>query len=514
MGILDKLIKATEANNLEQRFRPDTSDMFIGNPEAESEATIAPIKLTEFFVDYLDVFQALNKEKFIVVGRKGSGKTAIGEAIYRMAQNSPNVFCKFIKKTDIDVELIVQIGAEGGHIIEISLLYKWLILTHLLVLLTENEKLSAHPAMTHLRKFVKRNRGFIDIRKDEIKETVTKTGLNVGVEYLNRAVTAMGGREMTIKAEKADFTKLLPNLEWTIINLMKGDPDNQYIVIFDDLDVNYSIRNTSNVDTMTELIRMVRYFNVDCLGRNGIDSKVLVLLRDDIVKSVIYNADTGKIINGYSISLNWYEDIYKNQETRLLLRKFINKRISVNFQKKGYVINNINDAWTSFVDERSFVGGKSGFKYIIDYTFFRPRDLVLFFNDISYLKLSLPLSQYTIKTELLGRYSVAMIRDIKGELSISYNSKIIEATFDALRSFSNRDPFMYNDLRQELINSGIEVASVDEVISTLFGYSLIGNFEPGNVSFKFREGSAENIELDKNMHFILHYVLQAYYKFN
>lgn len=511
MGILDRFIRKDE---LQQSNVPSTSDMFIGNPEAESEATTAPIRLTEFFEDYLDVFNSLNNEKFIVVGRKGSGKTAIGEAIFDLARNEPNVFCKFIKKTDIDVEQIVQIGASGGLAIEISLLYKWLILTHLLVLITENEKLSTHPAMTHLRKFVNRNRGFIDIRKDEIKETVTKEGLNVGVEYLNRAVSVMGGKEMTAKGGKADFTKLLPNLEWTIINLLKSDPDNQYILIFDDLDVNYSTKSQSSIDTMSELLRMVKYFNIDCLGRNGIDSKVLVLLRDDIVKSVIFSADMGKIINGYAVELNWYEDLYKKQENKLRLRKFINKRIAVNFAKKRYVINDKNDPWTSFVDERSFWGEKSGFKYIIDFTFYRPRDLVLFFKDISYLNLPLPLSNKTIKTELLGRYSVAMVRDIKGELSILYDSTVINSSFDALRAFGNRAPFSYNDLQNELINNGISKENTSEIIQTLFDYSLIGNFELGNVSFKFREGAVENIELDKSKVFILHYLLQAYFKFN
>ena len=512
MGILDKLISKQEEQH--HRYGADTSDMFIGSPEAESEATNTPIKLSEFFEDYLNIFQPLNEEKFIIVGRKGSGKTAVGEAIYNLSQSSPNVFCKFIKKTDIDVEYIVQIGQENGYTIKVSLLYKWLMLTHMLDLLTQNEKLTNHPAMNHLRKFVNRNRGFIDIRKGEVVEMMRKSGFSVGVEYLNRALTAMGSKEITVKESKPDFTKLLPGLEMVVLDLMQHDTDNQYIIIFDDLDVGYSTKVQSNIDTMAELLRMVRYFNVDCLGRRNIDSKVLVLLRDDIEKSVLFTADMGKIFNAYAVELNWYEDCYRYDEKNLMLRQFINKRIKVNFQKKGYVINNQSDPWTSFVDEQSFYGGKTGVKYILDYTFFRPRDLILFFKDINTMKLPLPLSSDTIKKNLLGRYAVAMVKDLKGELSLANDKDAVEKVFKTLRNFSNRDPFTYDDLYDALKTQRISEDDIPELIESLFEYSLIGNFESGNVLFKFREGAVENLEINKEMNFILHYLLQAYYKFN
>lgn len=100
---------------------------------------------------------------------------------------------------------------------------------------------------------------------------------------------------------------------------------------------------------------MANYFNVDFFARNGIDSKVFVLLRSDIAKSILYTADMGKLLNSYSVELNWFEDIYRGDETKSFLRQFINKRISVNYNKLGYKINDKSDPWTSFVDEKSFM---------------------------------------------------------------------------------------------------------------------------------------------------------------
>ena len=72
----------------------------------------------------------------------------------------------------------------------------------------------------------------IDIKKDEIRETIIKSGLTVGAEYLNRAVSAIGHKEREIKGGRADFYKMLPNLELILSSILKCDKNNQYIVIF------------------------------------------------------------------------------------------------------------------------------------------------------------------------------------------------------------------------------------------------------------------------------------------
>lgn len=215
----------------------------------------------------------------------------------------------------------------------------------------------------------------------------------------------------------------------------------------------------------------------------------------------------------YSVELNWFEDIYRGDETKSFLRQFINKRISVNYNKLGYKINDKSDPWTSFVDEKSFYG-KTGFKYVIDHTFYRPRDLILFFKDINTLKLELPLRQNDIKNALLPRYATAMVKDLKGEFSLRFCSDDIESAFRALKRLTPREPFMFDFLLDLIIDEGIDEKNGEDMMQALFEYSLIGNYQQNNVRFKYREGGAENIEMDKKDSFILHYLLQAYFRHN
>ncbi len=514
MGVLENYVKKGQASS-DQRYRATTKGFCIGVPEAEAEATTSSIRLDTIFEDFLDVFEQINNEKFIILGRKGTGKSAIGERIISIANDDPNLFSAFIKKDDIDIEKIVQIGKEEGVAIEKALLYKWIILTKLVSMFADNQSMACLVGMQHLTKFIKNNRGFININNFEVKEIIKQYGISVNVEYFKRYLTANGMSDAQYRYEKAEFYKLIPDLEKVIVNILKSDKENKYIVMFDDLDIGLRINNQDSVDTLAELIRIAKYFNNDIFARNQIDSKVIVFMRSDIKKHLDYTADMPKVFSSYATELRWYEDFYRDDEIKLLLRQFINKRIQINFEKHGYVINNLNDPWTSFIDENSFYGDKTGFKHIIDHTFFRPRDLILFFKNIGELDFDIPISSRIVNTVLMENYSKEMVAEIKGELSLNYDRTTIDLILLALSRCSgyyNRESFSYDKLTTELQKVGVN-ANIETVIEDLYDYSLIGNYdEDGNVSFKYRESPGETVIMDKQEDFILHYVLQSYFK--
>lgn len=203
MGLFDKKI----AKKVEQERT--TSGFFIGAAEAEGEANNTKITLSEVFEDFLAILSQLNNEKFIVTGRKGSGKSAIGEYLYSIAYNEPNLFATFVKKSDIDIERIVQIGERQGLSVQPELLFKWVILTQLLKLICQNENTSKLKEKKDLKLFLERNRGFIDIKNAEVSEIIKENGIQVNLEYFKRFYTATGSKKWTIKESKAEFYKLL-----------------------------------------------------------------------------------------------------------------------------------------------------------------------------------------------------------------------------------------------------------------------------------------------------------------
>lgn len=493
---------------------PTTINFFIGAAEAEAEATVSQIKLDDFFDDFLDVLSGIENGKFIILGRKGSGKSALGEHIMSLADKDPNSFCSFIKKSDVDIEHIVQIGKDENVKMEQPMLYKWLVLTKLLELFLKNESLSVQKYIPHIKKFNETNSGFIALNKNEMQSVLKERGCMINIEHFKRAALSLG-QKISIKEEKAPYYKILPALEKLVVEILKSDKDNEYYLIFDDLDISFNCNNQSNVHALCELIRIAKHFNNDVFARNNIKTKIILLLRTDISSHLHYQADMSKVFSSYAVTLNWYEDQYRDNELRLKLRQFINKRIKVNFEQNGLVINDKNDPWTSFVDEKSFCGGKTGFKYILDNTFYRPRDLILFFKNIDVLKLSLPIARKDIDKYLLGNYSVEAVNDIKGELSAVLSGAEIDKLINVLHLYDDGRQFTYEDIELELQQQDIDKSRIESIINIMFEYSLIGNMSQDNeVSFKFREKNGVVCKMNKNEKFILHYCLKSYFKNN
>ncbi len=513
MGVFDRFIQKKAS----PKSCRTTEGFNIGVAEAEGEANNSKITLSEVFEDFLDVIDQINNEKFIVLGRKGSGKSAIGEHICNIASSDANIFAKFIRRTEIDIEHIVQIGINEGERIEQEMLFKWVILTQILSLIVQNQNLCNVKDMSNLKKFLDKNRGFVNIEKHEIKEIIHERGINVNLEYFKRFYTALFNKKVAIKEEKAAFFKLIPYLEETISKILIKDPENSYILIFDDLDIGY-YKSETDILTLSELLRIAKYYNNEFLGRNQLNSKIVVLLRNDIAKHLCYNADTAKIFASYAIELNWYEEMYRTQEDRLKLKQFINKRIACNFEKNG--LEYIKDKpWESFVNEQEFVSfdsmgnTKSSFKYVIEHTFFRPRDLILFFKDIDRYKFPIPISRSNINN-LIGRFANQIMLEIQNELTAVFSEKEINITINVLRAYRNKKHFTYESLRTDLENCGLKDNAYN-IIDELFFYSLIGNINNhGDVSFKFREKEGDICKINPNENLILHYILRVYFKNN
>lgn len=511
MGFFDKKSRRNSDSNV------TTKGFYIGSSEAEAEVSNAKITLDEVFEDYLGIIDELKYEKFIVTGRKGTGKSAIGAAIKLEADNTPNAFCTFVRKNDINIEQIVQVAKDTNIELQNQLLFKWVILTKLLCLIADNQNIQKLKEFQHLSKFIAKNRGFIDICNHEIIETIKEHGIRVNLEYFKRLFTAVCGKDIKIKEQKPEFYKLLPNLQDVIVKLIDKDPDNSYVIIFDDLDIGFSSKSESNINNLIDLIRITKEFNNEIFGIYKGRVKIILLLRDDICKHLIHSADTAKLFSSYEVVIKWYEDIHRNNELKIKLKQFIVNRLKKNFEYLKIPITK-NDVWASFVNEDEFqeygygYNNKTSFKYLIDHTFYRPRDIILLFKDISSKNYSLPLSKNNIN-DLIGNYSQDIIKELYNEMSIAFTKNEIDRIFGVLENLSKlqKPLFSYNEIEKALLNQSLVNAS--EIIDTLFDYSLIGNQdEEGNVTFKYREKGMDFYSVNKNQNFIPHYILKVYFK--
>jgi hypothetical protein len=492
-------------------LRKDTSNFFIGSPEAEAESTyVSKMKLNEVFEDFLDVLPKLQTEKFIITGRKGNGKSAIAENIHFLADNDSQYFCDFIKKSDVDIEKIAQISKTADSSITQELIIEWIILIKFIKQLIENQAISDEKEIKDLKVFLKKNSGFVDIKSNQIEEVLQSKGWEINVEYFKRFLTTKFGNKFDIKSSKAPFYKLLPHLKDTVRVLFRNikNRDNNYILIFDDLDIGFHAKNKTNIETLLNIIRVIKDYNISFFGKEAINAKIILLLRNDISRILLnQDADTAKIFSSYEIPLNWYEyNQLMNKEDDLHIKKFINKRISLNFKNNDFKYDK-EKPWESLISGDDFYE-KTSFKYVIDHTLIRPRDLILFFKPLPDLKFPIPLSVSNVNT-LLGKYAIEFVKELRNELTAHYCADDIEAILKALsNSFSKSVSFK---IFAEKLNKFNFTDDAFDLCELLFDLSIIGNTsEDGNTYFKHWEKNDDIFKFNEKSNIITHFTLRNY----
>lgn len=491
------------------------SSIYLGAPEAEGDATPnSRVPLLDVYEDYHELIPQLAHEKFIVVGRKGSGKSAFAEYIWLTAQNEPNLFCHFIRKNDFSLEKIVQIGNSEGIELDSEALFKWIIYTNILKMFAFNEAISSNKDYELLRQFIKKNSGYVEIREYEIRELIKKHGFEVNIEQFKRFMRGRFNKQVEEKSSRAPFYKLLPHLEEVIVRVLSSEEDkrnqNSYVLFFDDLDIGFSVSDKFSCDSLVKLIRTCRHVNNDIFGKNDISAKAVILIRDDIEHFLSSRyADTAKIFSSYSAKINWYQDNYARNEgeNNLNIKKFINKRISYAFKSASLEFNN-DDPWSSLVTDR--VGEKPSFKYILNNTLFRPRDLLLLFKPLENGSYSYPLSKDHVNS-LVNNYSEELAKELKNELSSFYDPEQIEMIFNALGELA-RGYKTYNDAKKLFLNHCGDIRP-DDLMGYLFDRSVIGNVDGrGWFTFKCREpiSSPEPYRLRADQNIVIQYGIRTY----
>lgn len=453
--------------------------LFLGAPEAEGEASEnSRMPLSKVYHDYHGLSGQLSGEKFILIGRKGSGKSAFAEYVVGAANSTANLFAKFIRKNDFSLESIVQARAPNGEPLDSPAFIRWLIYVNLIKLFLGSEAAKADVKFNLLAQFLARNSGFVDIKAYQISEIITRQGFEVSIEYFKRFMRNKFNKDIQIKEERAPFFKLLPHLEEVLISILSGKVElankNSYVLFFDDLDLGYSPNNKAGRDLIVDILRVVKEVNNDVFGRRGLGAKVVVLLRDDIEAELadIY-ADTAKIFSSYGVRISWYQDGFLqsiNNEDDLFLKAFINNRIKIAFQDAGKSLRQ-GSPWSSLVafDPRA----KSTFKDVVNNTLFRPRDLLLYFLPLqnNYFELPIDWSAYG---SLTTSYSEELARELKNEMSAFYEKEQVEMIFRALAAINRRSSCSFVDAERAIAS---EVAGLDrgEVLYYLFERSLVGS---------------------------------------
>jgi hypothetical protein len=500
MSIFKKLNPTTRKKN-------STLGFYFGHSEAEGENKSGIQNLEHFFEDYLEAIPQLKDERFIFIGRKGAGKSAIVRNFENTSQEKDSgILTSTVRFNEIEHEKLIQAMPKGQEASNVVALFEWIVLVKIVALIVKDGSARFTKYHKKLSEFLKKNAGLVDIDQYQITELIEKKKLEVQFEVLKHEFGSIG-KYFDSKSVQAPFFKLIPPLKEIVQEVLGYEvfKDKEFWILFDDLDINFRADDKASCDTILSLIRVAKSYNTSILKETK--ARVLLFVRDD-VRSVLssYGTDTAKIFSSYGIELDWYDhEVYKYDENTIKLKRFINKRIGLNFQAHEISFN-AEDPWATLFREYSpSYSGKTSFKYLLDYTFYRPRDLILMFQPLGQNDHRFPLEPDTVKL-LLKNYVDNAVNEIKSELLIYFTQEEVSKLFTKFEALSR----MYKVTKDVLLQTLSEVTdriTPMELVKILLDYSLlilIDNRE--KVHIFYREGDQiSNLETMRvNTHKVLY----------
>ena len=468
----------------------------VGAPAAEHDEEF----LTDCFVDTGDVGILLDRKnpKRIIVGRTGSGKTALLHHLMQSCDHVVQLSPHDLSLNFIATNKVIAFFEEAG--VNLSAFYV-LLWKHLLVVELIKSKYQIKDESSY-EKF-KRSIAAIVRKKDRNKELALDYFENWGEKFWQTTEERI--HELTRRVEESLTAGTNIKLKGIALNLegaKKLSQEEKTEVKEHGLDAvsKVQIRELDNMLTILEEnifneVREPHFVTIDMLDEDWADDRIkFKLIRSliDVVNrfkqltnvklilalrhDLLYKVHHLESSSGFQEEK--YKALYLNikwskAELEKVVELRINKLIKNHYTKEAVSFKNV---FPDHVDTRDT------FDYMLERTFFRPRDIIMFVNECLELCAGKPAITAGIIKDAEGNYSVERLQS----LSYEWKTVLPDLSYTSRMLFGMKERFEVNQITEEVLQEKFEEiaynlsdSSADPVTKVLYGlYSgKGGNFE-------------------------------------
>lgn len=296
-------------------------DLVLGFDSADFEATHHPDLLLRGFVDHMGLAEeAKYGRKFLFLGYKGSGKSALGEHLRLVAASDPELFVEFVNIDDVSFSTFSQIlkGAIEPEA-RYPMVWSWLLLLFLLNSFSKDAGSN----------FAQDDELFLTV------EALKQLGL-LPEPSLGRAVNATSEKSFSVKLNSViggiegtyKTTAGTPDLPFFIERLKlvsrRFKTKSRHLLIIDGFD-ELLRRGHLQHDALGALIFEANRLNL-YFAEAGSSAKIVVLCRTDLFER-FPGPNKNKIRQNSAIQLDWYGDPFRPESSSLV--DLINHRASL-----------------------------------------------------------------------------------------------------------------------------------------------------------------------------------------
>ena len=440
--------------------------------------------LDECFEDHVAFKDAANGKRFLIIGRKGAGKTAIFRKILRSQGATTFTFGHTFRDYPWHHhDKQKRSGVPDQECFIHS--WKYLILIGMAKILVNMDQSQPwnDEAADHLAKiesFVIDTYGSKDPDISQIFQPATVLKLNAS---FGAQLGPISGKIEPKHVPIADLPAIAPEVNKAISDkiVQSLNPRNHYYVLFDELDMGFDPKNPNYALRLIGLILAARDVNLSAKDAQK-NLNVVVFLRDDIYETLMFE-DKNKLTEGALARIAW--DAGGAPHT---LKQLMERRI-------GRVLGIApNSSWNIAFDEtKEMRGSQSKYQHMVDRTMLRPRDMIKFSNTVLAKYKSDPERGSAFSNEDIAsarkEYSDYLLHELQDEIFKHIDGH--ERYFDVLRElealkFDMEEFQAACKKRADLIKADTHPK---DILAELFEFSIIGFYQPGGGGY----GGAEYI---------------------
>lgn len=419
------------------------------------------------FQDHPAFISVNARERFLVLGRKGSGKTSIFKRLIQ--ERDPARFAFGYTFDDYpwhhhDLQAQVGVPEERRYIHS----WKYLILLSLAKILLNSD--SSQPwsddsadALSALEDFVVDSYGSRDPDLTQLFSPKKELKLRGGISLKFLEISS---ERIAVEHLPAQIQEVNREMERAVFAAM--NPECEYFVCFDQLDLGFTVTEQAYAQRLTGLLIAAKDLFVAGKGSERSFNPV-IFLRDDIYEDLQFE-DKNKISENFAVEVEWRE-----AGTGLTLKSLMERRFAEVLGDGAGV------AWDEVFDESSEMPSRqTKYRHICDRTFLRPRDVIKFCNEI--------LAQYQAAPDgdLIGNpavhaaretYSDYLLRELDDEIAKHVPS--YKSYLEVLKNVGS-EQFEFDSFAEEF-DKREELAGNSPVgaLEQLFEFSVIGYLKSG-----------------------------------
>jgi hypothetical protein len=437
----------------------DLSKIDLGNDEAEQDT-----RLEEYFLRTPFYENAMNGNKTLLIGRKGSGKSAIFILIDKEFRRAGNMVITITP--DQYSWSALKDYKESGILPEQANTNAWrlTLLSAIVWKLNEENMIKENSHLTEYFKYM--NDSYTPRKETWFLNIIEKgKGLLKGIKTQWVSFDFGATSAVSTPLRIVDETQALLQKEWPKGKIIR--------ILIDRLDDSWDASKES-IFTIIGLLKAANQINTAMAGK----VIVSIFLRSDIYDNLFFD-DQDK--------LRQYEELilWSQEDLKAIVSERV--RVSLNLSAK----QSSSDIWSNLFSKKPYRSKASADKYIIDRTFKRPRDM------ISFVRFSLEQAirnQHAViepeDTRIAEeeKYSQSKFKDIviENQKQFPYVKKLLDSLSGSLHQISSED---LRGIIHLFINKHQISEDTNSIIRLLFIWGVIGIKKQGRAGFRRRGGA-------------------------